>query len=132
MNAAHRLSGFFFVGVFLITGGYMSARFPDAYHGDHTTRLIFHAAHTHILLAALMNGLMGLSPPPRLAGWRHRLQGAGSVLLLATPVLFTVAFFAEPTLAAYARPYSAAGVLAAFLGGLLYAAAAPRRTEPPA
>jgi len=128
MNTAHRLTGFFFVGVFLVTGWYMAARFPEAYHGDHATRLVFHAAHTHILLAALMNGLLGLPSQPGRTARRPRLQRAGSVLLLVTPALFTVAFVVEPGLADYARPYSATGVLSAFLGGLLYTAAnLPRR-----
>lgn len=132
MNTAHRFTGFFFVGVFVLTGGYMSVRFPDAYRGDATTRLIFHAAHTHILLAALMNGLMSLSPLPRRTRWRYRLQTLGSSLLLVSPALFTVAFFAEPTLADYARPYSAAGVFSAFLGGLFYAVASLPRADPSA
>ncbi len=132
MNTAHKLTGFLFVGVFLVTGWYMSARFPEAYHGDDTIRLVFHAAHTHLLLAALMNGLMGLSPLPRRTGGRRHLQALGSALLLATPALFTVAFFAEPALADYARPYSAAGAFSAFLGGLFYAGAALPRTEPTA
>lgn len=123
MNTAHKIIGFGFVGVFLVTGGYMTARFPDAYHGDPTTRLIFHAAHTHILLAGLMNGLMGLSMLPPRTGWRRRLQTLGSILLLVTPAFFTVAFFAEPGLVDYARPYSGAGVLSAFFGGLLHATA---------
>jgi hypothetical protein len=88
--------------------------------------LVFHAAHTHILLAALINGLLGLTSR---TGRRPRLQWVGSTLLLVTPALFTVAFVVEPGLTDYARPYSAAGVLSAFLGGLLYTAASLPRPD---
>lgn len=91
---------------FILTGQYMDrvhdhlAGMPDG------PRLLYRSAHIYLLFAALLNLLMGAYL--RLADHRgvRIMQQAASVVLLTLPVLFTVAFFREPSLAGLERPWA--------------------------
>jgi MFS family permease len=109
MAGFHILWALAFVAVFLATGMYMRARFPEMYQGDATMRMLFRSAHIYILFAALANLAIGSYLTPR-SGWRAPLQVCSSLALIAAPVVFTGAFFFEPAPERLDRPISFCGV----------------------
>jgi DMSO reductase anchor subunit len=124
MARLHLVVGIGGVAAFLLTGLYMRLEFPGAYDGDATMRMLFRSAHIYLLLASLMNVLVGVhasdvrTKAPRRAGvapparWRR----AGSVLLLLAPLFFLLAFAIEPEVGRVERPYALAGAVAALAG----------------
>lgn len=115
MRIAHRVFGFVFLAVFLGTGVYMRVRFPDAFRGDAGMRMMFRSAHIYLLFGALLNLLLGVYLVVD-TGWRGVTQWIGSACLLGSPLLFAIAFFAEPAPGVVERPIAAPGVLLAALG----------------
>ena len=77
MRRAHLVVGLGFVAVFISTGIFMRLRFPAAYEGDATMRMLYRSAHIYILLSALMNVVAGIHMPAP----SGRLQRIGSMLL---------------------------------------------------
>jgi hypothetical protein len=126
MARLHLVVGLGGVAAFLLTGLYMRLEFPGAYDGDATMRMLFRSAHIYLLLASLMNVLVGVhasdvrTKAPGRAGvragdpatWRR----AGSVLLLLAPLFFLLAFAIEPEVGRVERPYALAGAVAALAG----------------
>ncbi len=117
MRRTHLWVGLLGVGAFLASGLYMDVRYDHLSGMDAETRLIFRSTHIYLLLTSLLNLIAGLYATAA-SGWRRWLQGAGSVLLLAAPVLCGIAFLREPWLGELARPFSAPANYAA-LGGTL-------------
>lgn len=126
MRTAHTFLGLAFVAVFLGTGAYMRLRFPDAYLGDAGMRLMFRSAHVYILLAALLNLVLGAYLRVGEQRLLARMQHLGSFSILFSPAAFTLAFFLEPSPARLDRPYSFVGLVLALLGALLHAIAGYR------
>jgi hypothetical protein len=112
--------------VFLATGQYMRLQFPAAYAGDATMRMLFRSAHIYLLLSSIMNLLVGVhaAAPP------SRVRQVGSVLLLAAPVLFFLAFAVEPEPGLLDRPYVLFGAIASLVGAGLHAISGMRRRAP--
>jgi len=129
MARLHRVAGFLFAVVFALTGVFMRVTFPAAYGGDAGVRMMYRASHLYILLAALMNLLVGLYLPAEAAAGRGRLRAVGSFFLIAAPGLFTLAFFLEPAPDKFARRFTFAALLLAVLGTGLHLLAAWRRAE---
>ena len=107
--------GFVFVVVFLITGMYMRASFPEMHQGDATMRMLFRSAHMYILFAALLNLAVG-SYLKVAKGWQAGLQLVAAVALITAPVVFTAAFFFEPAPGRLDRPISVVGAALATFG----------------
>jgi len=116
----HLAIGLAFVVVFLATGMVMRLRFPAAYAGDATMRMLFRSAHVYILFGALLNLALGihLRVPERPRD--RRLQLVGSLLLVAVPVLCTLAFFLEPAPGRLSRPFVVPAAAVALLGTLMH------------
>ena len=123
MARLHTIWGLIFVTVFVATGVYMRANFPELHQGDATMRMLIRSAHVYILLSAIPHLFLGMYWTSR-SGWRVYLQNLGSCLMLATPVIFLAAFFFEPAPGRLDRPISMAGVISllagTFLHGLAY------------
>jgi len=79
--------------------------------------MMYVSRHIYILGAALVNLMLGLYLRMENRGWRRNLQVAGSVLLLLSPVLLTLAFGLEPELGMAGRSARSALGLFALLGG---------------
>ena len=116
MRRAHLVVGLGFVAVFVSTGIFMRLRFPAAYEGDATMRMLYRSAHIYILLSALMNVVAGIHMPAP----SGRLQRIGSMLLLVAPLFFLLAFAIEPAPARVYRPYAELGAISAASGTLLH------------
>lgn len=127
MRKLHLWWGILFVGVFLATGVYMRVRFPEAHRDDMGMRMMFRSAHVYILLSALLNMVLGAHLSPAEQGWRRVAERTASALLVASPAVFTAAFFIEPAPQRLDRPLALAGLILAVLGTLLHTASAARR-----
>ncbi|MFT5142678.1 MAG: hypothetical protein ACI80V_000385 [Rhodothermales bacterium] len=119
LSKAHLLIGLLGIIAFLGTGQYM-----DKYHGhlegmDDAMRMLFRSTHLYILYASICNVALGVYEVPRVQGLGSFVQSAGSITLLLVPILLTVAFFTEPFLTDFARPYSRPAAYLALGGGLL-------------
>lgn len=117
MGRTHQIIGFLFLLVFLATGLFMSATFPEAWGGDAGTRMIFRSAHIYILFSSLLN--LALAVSSRGVRWSRPKRMASSLILVA-PVLFTTAFFIESAAGSMERPYSLAGAVACLVGVLVH------------
>ncbi len=122
LRQIHLWVGLLGVGAFLASGLYMDVRYDHLSGMDVETRLIFRSTHIYLLLTSLLNLIAGVYARMT-SGWRGWLQGAGSVLLVAAPVLCGIAFLREPWLGELARPFSAPANYAAFGGTLAHAIA---------
>ncbi len=92
MARLHIIWGLMFVGVFLGTGMFMLMTFPNQFHQDATMRMLYRSAHVYILLAGLINGVLGVYLTLGV-GWRRQFQLVGSSAILMSPVVFALAFF---------------------------------------
>jgi hypothetical protein len=119
MRRAHLIVGLVTLVAFLASGQYMDREYDHLRGLDDATRLLFRSAHIYLLFSALLNLALGLYLTER-PGWRRWLQRGGSVLLLATPVLFAVAFLTEPWLTELERPYARPGIYFSLAGMLLH------------
>jgi uncharacterized protein involved in cysteine biosynthesis len=111
----HRIVGVTGILAFLGTGLFMRI----AKHGleglDPLPRMMFRSAHIYLLLASLINLALGLSPSHR----QTKLQNIASILILIAPALMLTAFFVEPGLESFERPFAGPGIYALFAGMLL-------------
>lgn len=109
-----------FVFIFLATGRYMRAAFPELHQYDDTMRMLYRSAHVYILLAALINGAFAVNLTTA-SGWRRWVQLLASAAIAASPVVFLMAFFFEPAPGRLDRPYALWGAITAFAGVTLAA-----------
>ena len=95
MAKAHLIFGIIVFIVFLITGSFMDADFPDKDIIPQDFRLLMRSRHIYILLAALLHILLGLYLQISARVWRRYLQIFGSVMLVGGTVTLVLAFFYE-------------------------------------
>ncbi|MCI0650960.1 MAG: hypothetical protein L0Z55_03660, partial [Planctomycetes bacterium] len=96
MRIAHLTIGVLSLAAFLATGFWMHFYFPGAYGGDGAMRMSFRSAHCYILYAGLLNLLIAAHLAPAKGGARRALIAAGSIPIIACPVLCVIAFCVEP------------------------------------
>jgi peptidoglycan/LPS O-acetylase OafA/YrhL len=127
MRLLHLSLGAVVVFLFLLTGQYMD--YLDVRSGEHGdgVRMMFRSRHIYILLAGLVNLGIGSYFVARARGWRRRVQTAGSILVLAAPVLLLAAFFAEPGRPGLQRHFTLPGVVSLSIGTLCHALSGARR-----
>jgi uncharacterized protein YjeT (DUF2065 family) len=95
MGKAHLLFGIIVFVVFLITGRFMRADFPDKDVIPQEFRLLMRSRHIYILLSSFIHILLGLYLQVSPQKWRKYLQLSGSALLTAGTVVLVYAFFYE-------------------------------------
>ena len=94
----------FFFAAFLATGAYMLFNFPELYAGREDARMMYRATHIYILLASLLNLMMGNLMLAFEFKRFNVLKNLMSLVLIASPGLFLVAFFIEPASINMERP----------------------------
>jgi hypothetical protein len=114
LKRIHLIAGAVFFVAFLATGLVMRNQLRADAAIDHAVRFMRRADHVYLLLAALLNVAVGtyFTRPSQ----PSRLISAGSVCLLAAPVLFFVAFFVEDAAGRLVRPLTTLGTIAALMG----------------
>jgi uncharacterized membrane protein YwaF len=95
MPRAHLIIGWLGVVVFLGTGQIMRLRFPDVYADDEALRYIYRANHVYVLLASLVNIVLGMYFKAADQPWRIWATRVGSAFVLASPIILVFAFFVE-------------------------------------
>lgn len=129
MARLHLIFGLLLFAVFLITGQYMRADFPDKDAIDQTLRILMRSRHIYILFSAFVHIMLGVYFQPLPATWRRYVQYAGSALLLLSSMLLVSAFVRETyTLAAFSD-LSRYGIYTSLAGVGLHLIAALRVRE---
>ncbi len=116
MRKLHLLVGFVFIAIFLGTGFYMGAFIPDIDRMDHGQRMMMRSAHVYIVMASLVNVVMGCYLKLVEQRGNRLIQQVGSLLILVAPAVFLAAFFVEPEPGQLSRPVSVAGAGALAIG----------------
>lgn len=123
VRRAHLLAGFTFLVGFVLTGQYMHRVHAHLQGMPDGPRLLYRSAHIYLLFSALLNLLLGAYVQLAVDRLRRALQLAGSIALMATPVLFTLAFFREPTLTGLMRPWARPAIYLSLAAVLMHVAA---------
>ena len=113
---------------FLLTGQYMDKYFNHLVGMPDGPRLLYRTRHIFILLAGLLNLGIGAYFTYRTETWRRVLQLLGSLLIIAAPVLFLIAFFYEPNLTGLHTPLSHWGTYIIAAGVVLHVISSVDRT----
>jgi hypothetical protein len=117
MRRLHLTFGLLGVVVFVLTGQVMRHHAPPMRELTPDVRMMYVSRHIYLLGSALVNLTLGLylwALPP---GWSHTFQQIGSVLLLISPILLTVAFFQEPAYGLAGRSWRSSFAIYALLAG---------------
>src|SRR5262245_36226952 len=105
MRRFHLIIGVLGILVFVLSGQVMVRHVPPVSHLAPELRLMYVSRHIYLLGAALVNLMTGLYLQISATGWRRRLQLSSSLLLLLSPVLLALAFFAESPLGLAGRSW---------------------------
>ncbi len=95
MRWFHLVFGLVLFVVFLITGQYMRADFPDKEVIGQDLRLLMRSRHIYILFNALVHIALGLYIQVRPQLWRKGFQFAGSAALTAAAAFLVLAWRTE-------------------------------------
>ena len=99
-----------------------SVSLPD---GPEAVRIAFRSNHIYLLMSGLVNLVMGAYSGAW--DWGRRVRSAASVLVLAAPCVFGVAFAREPGSGSFDRPLTRAGVVILAVGVVTHAICGRRR-----
>jgi hypothetical protein len=119
MRRVHLMVGLAGVIVFVLTGQVMARHTPPVRAMVPELRMMYVSRHIYLLGASLVNLTAGLYLRMERGGWQRTLQIVGSVLLLVSPLLLTLAFFAESPLGLPGRGWRASGALFGLFGGVM-------------
>ena len=119
MRRVHLMVGLVGVIVFVLTGQVMARHTPPVRAMVPELRMMYVSRHIYLLGASLVNLTAGLYLRMERGGWQRTLQVLGSVLLLVSPLLLTLAFFAESPLGLSGRGWRASGALYGLFGGAM-------------
>ncbi|MGQ0542861.1 MAG: hypothetical protein ACT4O9_13565 [Blastocatellia bacterium] len=120
MSWFHLIFGAVLFIVFLVTGQYMRADFPDKVAIPPELRLLMRSRHIYILFSALIHISIGvyMQKPPQ--AWRRLVQHVGSTLLIFSSVLLVLAFVNETYILRHFSDLSRNGIYASLSGVLLH------------
>src|SRR5215470_10316652 len=120
MKRFHQIFGWVLFVVFLLTGQYMRI-YHNRLHGlPDGVRMLYRSRHIYILMAALINLVLGAYFFFGPAGWRRSLQAAGSVVIVGATIALVLAFFRDPGVGPDRTILSYFGIIALALGVLLH------------
>jgi hypothetical protein len=102
--------------VFLTTGQFMRANFPDKDIIPQELRLLMRSRHIYILYCAFLHILLGVYLQVRPGGWQKPVQYAGSAVLIVSAVLLVWAFIAETYTYAHFTEISRFGIYTSLAG----------------
>lgn len=129
MRRIHLVWGILALMAFAVSGQVMLRHAPPMSLLGDDVRLMYRSRHIYLLGSGIANVLLGLYVVPLRNLWRRGIQFAGSLLLLAAPVLLGVAFVAETGHGLDRTWRSGLGLQAMVAGTLLHFLAAVRRED---
>ena len=121
MRRVHLWIGLVGVVAFILTGQYMDRWLGHLTGMADLPRMLYRSAHIYLLLASLLNLVLGLYVTEAPAGWRRWARRIGSVPIALAPVVFLIAFVREPHTASFSRPYAAPALEGVLFGAVLHA-----------
>lgn len=96
IKTVHHFAGLLFLLLFAISGQYLKHVFTPEHQNDIAVRMMQRANHIYILLAGLLNLMAAmLGEIEARQRWQKFLLALGSILLLASPHLYGLAFLYE-------------------------------------
>jgi hypothetical protein len=116
MRKLHLIVGLVGIALFISSGLYMRAGFPELYATNEALRYIYRANHVYILLASLVNVALGVYLVTSRRGWTAWVGRVGSVLAILSPPILCYAFLAEAPRAMPERVSTLVGIFALALG----------------
>lgn len=119
MRRIHLIAGIILFIVFVTTGQFMRANFPDKDIIPQDLRLLMRSRHIYILYCGFLHILLGvyLQMRPDRKRW---LQYAGSIILFVSAILLTWAFIAETYTFAHFSDISRYGIYTSLAGVALH------------
>ena len=120
MKKAHLIFGVCIVLGFLLTRQYMDKYYNHMVGVPDAPRLLYRTRHIFILLAGLLNLVIGAYFTYRNEAWRRTIQLLGSFLIFAASLLFLIAFFYEPNFTDLETPLSHWGTYTIAAGTVLH------------
>tara|TARA_B100000315_G_scaffold28481_1_gene24287 strand:- start:23760 stop:24176 length:417 start_codon:yes stop_codon:yes gene_type:complete len=116
----HNLTGAISFIVFLGSGLYMMTKFPGIDKSNEVIKYVYKASHIYLLLASLLNMILGgyfLSNNKRVD---KIFQVIGSVLIISSTLMLIFAFFHEPGNPAVGRQITVPAIILIFFGALFH------------
>lgn len=132
LRRVHLVIGITAIVAFLLSGQLLGHHHPAMEQLPAELRMMYVSRHIYVLAGALVNAVLGLYLQLQPSGWRRALQIIGSILILASVLLLSLAFLAEPPLGIAGRGWrSLIGMVALFAGVMthLIASAGARRID---
>lgn len=115
--------------IFLITGQYMRADFPDKEAIGQDLRLLMRSRHIYILFNALIHIALGLYLQIRPQLWRKVFQFAGSAALTAAAIFLVLAWRTETYDLQHFSDLSREGIYLSLAGVVLHLIGGLRREQ---
>lgn len=132
LRRVHLVIGLAAILAFLLSGQLLGHHHPRMEQLSPEMRMMYVSRHIYLLAGALVNVVLGLYLHLQAFAWRRALQVIGSILILASVLLLSLAFLAEPPLGIAGRGWrSLIGMVALFAGVMthLVASAGARRID---
>lgn len=132
LRRSHLIAGIAAIVAFLLTGQLLGHHHPSMEQLSPEMRMMYVSRHIYLLTGALVNAVLGLYLQLQPSTWRRALQVIGSILILTSVLLLTMAFLTEPPLGMAGRGWrSLIGMVALFVGVMthLVANAGARRID---
>jgi len=125
MKRFHLIIGLTVVVIFLLTGQYMeyvhNRLLPDG------TRMLYRSRHIYLLLAGLLNLILGIYFVRQPRGWRRTVQTVGTIFIVLSPGLLLAGFFYEPQRGPDQTMVAPLGIFSIAIGTVLHALAQARK-----
>jgi len=131
MSWFHLIFGLLMFVVFITTGRFMRADFPDKDAIEQELRLLMRSRHIYILFSALIHLSLGVYLQLRPQVWQKVLQFGGSTVLVLSSTLLVWAFVDETYNLKHFSDLSRNGIYTALIGIGLHLIGG-LRSEPPA
>ncbi len=105
---------------FILTGYYMHFFYDHLKGMPNETRMLYRSSHIYILLASIINLVIGVYLTPLKEKIKTKLQYIASALILIAPILLLIGFFTEAHMQELQRPFSKLGTFILFGSSLLF------------
>jgi hypothetical protein len=117
LRRVHLIVGITAIVAFLLSGQLLGHHHPTMEQLPAEMRMMYVSRHIYLLAGALVNGVLGIYLQLQPPGWRRVMQIIGSILILTSVLLLSIAFLAEPPLGMAGRGWrSLLGMVSLFVG----------------
>ena len=121
LRRLHLVVGIAAIVAFLLSGQLLGHHHPTMEQLPAEMRMMYVSRHIYLLAAALVNAVLGLYLQLQPPSWRRVMQIIGSILILTSVLLLSIAFLAEPPLGMAGRGWrSLLGMVALFVGVMIH------------